>query len=425
METNRSQQAFSEARVLMPGGVSSPARACKSVGTDPVFIRLASGPHVMDEDGNRYIDLVGAFGPMILGHGHPDVVTRLTAQVAKGLSFGMPTTAETELAQAIVDVVPGMERVRFVSSGTEATMSAIRAARGFTGRHRIIKCAGCYHGHADSLLVQAGSGAMTLGVPDSAGVTPGAVADTTVTPYNDLDAMSAVFDAHPDEVAAVIIEPVAGNMGVVPPEPGYLAGLLELTRAHGALLIFDEVMTGFRVAMGGAQSLYGVKPDLTCLGKVVGGGMPIGAYGGRADVMACVAPEGPVYQAGTNSGNPLSVVAGLATLAALERGQVHEHLEAMGARLQGGLEAVIAEAGLQACVQRVGSMLTLFFTAGPVRQVEDVTPESVERFGQFWRAMRDRGVMLPPSQYEAWFLSGSHGPETIDEIVAAARSCLT
>ncbi|MEC9072273.1 MAG: aminotransferase class III-fold pyridoxal phosphate-dependent enzyme, partial [Myxococcota bacterium] len=275
-----------------------------------------------------------------------------------------------------------------------------------------------------ALLVQAGSGAMTLGVPDSAGVTPGAVADTTVAPYNDLDSIRSVFEEHPDEVAAIIIEPVAGNMGVVPPEPGYLEGLREITRANGALLIFDEVMTGFRVAPGGAQERYGVTPDLTCLGKVVGGGMPIGAYGGRADVMAHVAPEGPVYQAGTNSGNPLSVVAGLATLDALVRGDVHTKLEAMGARLQSGLEAAIADAGVSACVQRVGSMITLFFTAGPVRQVDDVTPDCVERFGRFWRAMRDNGVMLPPSQYEAWFLNGAHSPEIIDEIVSAARASL-
>ena len=420
MNHSRSLEAFEDARALMPGGVSSPARACRSVGASPVFLQVGSGPHVLDEDHNRYLDLVGAFGPMILGHGHPDVVTAVTAQVSRGLSFGTPTLGETGLVQRVIAMVPGVERMRLVSSGTEATMSALRTARGFTGRHRIIKCAGCYHGHADALLVQAGSGAMTLGTPDSAGVTPGAAQDTLVAPYNDLDAMGALFEAHPDEIAAVIIEPVAGNMGVVPPERGYLEGLRELTSQHGAVLIFDEVMTGFRVHLGGAQALYRVTPDMTCLGKIVGGGLPVGAYGGRADIMAHVAPEGPVYQAGTNSGNPLSVAAGIATLDVLARGDVHPHLETLGAQMEAGLNQVIDRSGADACVQRVGSMITLFFVGGPVRQVDDVTPAATERFGAFWRHMLDHGVMLPPSQYEAWFLNGAMNAENVDEVVQAA-----
>ncbi len=421
--TARSAAAFDRARALMPGGVNSPARACRSVGADPVRITSAEGGTVTDVDGQRYLDLVGAFGPMILGHGHPAVLEALGAQAARGFSYGMPTEAETRLARTIVDRVPGIERLRLVNSGTEATMSALRTARGFTGRSKIIKLEGCYHGHADFLLVKAGSGAMTLGTPDSAGVTPGTVADTLLAPYGDLDAAGAHFEAHPGEIAAIICEPVAGNMGVVPPPAGWLEGLRAITEAEGALLVFDEVMTGFRVHHGGAQARFGVTPDLTCLGKIVGGGLPVGVYGGRADVMGVVAPEGGVYQAGTNSGNPLSVAAGLATLEALDEA-AYATLEGLGARLQAGLEAALTAREVRGVVQRVGSMITLFFTDGPVRRVEDVTTEATERFAAFFRGMRERGVMLPPSQYEAWFLCLAHSEEDIDRVVAAAEETL-
>ncbi len=424
MNRELSKMAFEDATTVMPGGVNSPARACRSVGAEPTFVVEAAGAWVSDIDQNRYIDYVGAFGPMILGHGHPDVLGAIREQAGDGLSFGMPTQAETALAEKIIDLVPSVERLRLVNSGTEATMSALRLARGFTGRAKIVKMAGCYHGHADFLLVKAGSGAMTLGTPDSAGVTPGNAQDTLLADYNDLAGVEALFEAHPDAIAAVVLEPVAGNMGVVPPVEGYLEGLRELTTRYGALLIFDEVMSGFRVALGGAQARFGVTPDLTCLGKIVGGGLPVGCYGGRADVMASVAPEGAVYQAGTNSGNPLSVAAGLATLVVLEEEGTYDHLDAMAARLADGLAAAAAEVGVTACVQRVGSMLTLFFTEGPVRCLDDIPAEAPTRFGAFWRAMRDGGVMLPPSQYEAWFVSAVHTEALIDRTLGVAREAL-
>jgi glutamate-1-semialdehyde 2,1-aminomutase len=424
LTTDHSQAAFAAARIRMPGGVNSPARACGSVGAEPVFIASGEGAWITDVDGNRYRDYVGAFGPMILGHNHPKVIAAVQAQLAHGLSFGAPTEAETVLAEAICAALPSIDRLRLVSSGTEATMSALRAARGFTKRERIIKLAGCYHGHADFLLVKAGSGAVTFGAPDSAGVTRGAAQDTLTAPYNDLGAVERLFEAYPGEIAALILEPVVGNMGVVPPVEGYLRGLREITKRYGALLVFDEVMTGFRVHPGSAQGLFGIKPDLTCLGKVVGGGLPVGAYGGAAEVMGVVAPEGPVYQAGTNSGNPLSVAAGLATLAELASGDVHRHLEALGAAFEEGLERAVVASGVDATVQRVGSMLTLFFTAGPVRRLEDVTPAATATFGRFWRGMRERGVMLPPSQYEAWFISAAHSLALIDETVAIAGEVL-
>jgi glutamate-1-semialdehyde 2,1-aminomutase len=361
---------------------------------------------------------------MILGHGHPEVVAAVQEQLQHGMTYGAPTTGETDLAQAIVDATPGVERLRLVNSGTEATMSALRVARGFTGREKVVKMAGCYHGHADFLLVKAGSGALTLGSPDSAGVTAGAAQDTLVAPHNDLAAVESLFEQHPGEIAAVILEPVVGNMGVVPPVDGYLEGLREMTTRHGALLVFDEVMTGFRVGRASAQGRYGVTPDLTCLGKVIGGGLPVGAYGGRADVMGVVAPEGGVYQAGTNSGNPLSVAAGLATLRVLARDPVHERLEVLGARLEAGLESALADAGRTGCVQRVGSMITLFFTDGPVKALDDIPPSAVEQFGAFWRAMRAGGVYLPPSQYEAWFISAAHDEGIIDQTVEVARRAL-
>jgi glutamate-1-semialdehyde 2,1-aminomutase len=411
----------------MPGGVNSPARACRSVGADPVFAARGDGAWVTDIDGHRYCDYVGAFGPMILGHGRPEVLAAMRAQLEQGLSFGMPTELENELAATIAAAVPGIERLRLVSSGTEATMSAIRLARGKTGRAKVVKLEGCYHGHADHLLVKAGSGAMTLGQPDSAGV-PGSIAsETLVAPFNDVTAMGALFDRHGGDIACVILEPVVGNMGVVPPEPGYLEAIRDLCHAHGALFIMDEVMTGFRVAYGGAQARYGVTPDITCLGKVIGGGMPIGAYGASSELMATIAPEGPVYQAGTNSGNPVSVAAGLATLEILGAGGVYEHLEALGARLQSGLEAALDATGVPGTVQRVGSMITLFFTetrGAPIKQLKDLPASARARFGAFFRGMRDRGQMLPPSQYEAWFISNAHTQADIDQTVATAREVL-
>ncbi|MEZ4264804.1 MAG: glutamate-1-semialdehyde 2,1-aminomutase [Myxococcota bacterium] len=424
MSDQASKRAFEAATRWMPGGVNSPARACRSVGAEPTFIRAAAGAEVEDVDGRKYIDYVGAFGPAILGHAHPDVVSAVVAAAGRGFSYGMPTEGETALCARIGELMPSMERMRLVSSGTEATMSALRAARGFTGRQGIIKLEGCYHGHADALLVKAGSGAMTHGSPDSAGVTPGAVEDTYSAPYNDLAAVEAILATHVDGIAAIIVEPVVGNMGVVPPEPTYLKGLRALADMHGTLLVFDEVMTGFRVALGGAQARFGVAPDLTCLGKIVGGGLPVGAYGGRAEIMGVVAPEGPVYQAGTNSGNPLSVAAGLATLDALARPGVYERLELLGARLQAGLTQALADAKVEGCVQRVGSMLTLFFAPGPVRRLEDVPATAPARFGAFWRGMRDRGVVLPPSQYEAWFISLAHDEALCDRTIEAARATL-
>lgn len=426
-ENPRSSEAFARSQRALPGGVNSPARACRSVGAEPVFAARGDGAYVTDLDGHRYIDYLGAFGPMILGHGTPAVLAAMRAQLELGLSFGMPTELESALAERIIAAVPSIERLRLVSSGTEATMSALRLARGATGRSKVIKLEGCYHGHADQLLVKAGSGLMTLGTPDSAGVPASTARDTLVAPFNDLPALAAHFEACPGEIAALILEPVVGNMGVVPPEPGYLEGCRALCTQHGALLVFDEVMTGFRVAYGGAQTRYGVTPDITCLGKVIGGGMPIGAYGASSALMAHIAPEGGVYQAGTNSGNPVSVAAGLATLDALADGAVYTRLEAAGARLEAGLNDAIASTRTAATVQRVGSMITLFFTetaGAPVRKLDDVPASARARFGAFFRAMRDRGVMLPPSQYEAWFISAAHSDEDLDDTVRAAREAL-
>jgi glutamate-1-semialdehyde 2,1-aminomutase len=391
------------ARRLFPGGVNSPVRAFGAVGGQPRVIARGKGSHVWDADGKKLIDYVGSWGPMILGHAHPSVVAAVQAAAAGGTSFGAPTPGEVELAEEIVAAVPSIERLRFVSSGTEAAMSALRVARAFTGRERILKMAGGYHGHADALLVRAGSGAS--GLPASAGVTAGAAQDTLVADYNDLDSAEALL--HSRDVAALIVEPVAANMGVVPPEPGYLAGLRKLTREHGTLLIFDEVITGFRVARGGAQERYGVAPDLTVLGKIIGGGLPVGAYGGRAEVMALIAPDGPVYQAGTLSGNPLAMAAGLATLRALTP-SVYERLEESAARLEEGLVAGAADAGASVRVSRVASLLTVFF-------------EGPAKFARFFHAMLDAGVMLPPSQQEAWFVSAAHDGTDIAMTVAAAR----
>ena len=420
----RSRQLFQEAARYFPGGVNSPVRAFRAVGGEPFFVARALGSRVTDVDGRTYIDYVGSWGPMILGHAHPRVVGAIQAAAEAGTSYGAPTELETRLAQLIQAAVPSLERMRFVSSGTEACMSALRVARGFTGRSAIVKFEGGYHGHADSLLVKAGSGAMTFGVPDSLGV-PEAIARATLTlPFNDLDAMRAVFAARGREIAAVIVEPVAGNMGVVPPQPGFLEGLREITRADGALLLFDEVITGFRVAMGGAQQRYGVTPDMTCLGKIVGGGLPVGVYGGRAEIMEQVAPLGGIYQAGTLSGNPVAMAAGIATLEALRAPGTYQALETMGARLADGLIAAAAEAGLAAQINRVGSMLTGFFTATPVTDYATAKTADAARYGTFFRAMLERGVSLAPSQFEAAFLSLAHTTDDVDVTIAAAREAL-
>jgi glutamate-1-semialdehyde 2,1-aminomutase len=422
MSLSRSHALFERARAVLPGGVNSPVRACRSVGADPVFIAQGDGAYVTDVDGNRYVDLIGSWGPLILGHSHREILDAIAEAMSSGTTFGAPTAIEVEFAEIIRSAYPSMELVRAVSSGTEATMSALRLARGFTGRARIIKTDGGYHGHADCLLVAAGSGAATLGIPGSAGVPEGAAKDTIVVPYNDLPAVERALAG--GDVAAVIVEPVAGNMGLVLPADGYLDGLRAATQKHGALLIFDEVITGFRVAFGGAQARYGVKPDLTCLGKIVGGGLPAAAFGGRADIMSKLAPLGPVYQAGTLSGNPLAMAAGKKAIEILARPGTYDRLDTLGQRLGDGLAAAAHAAGVPACVNRVGSMLTLFFTRGPVTDYATAKTSDTARFGAFFRGMRERGVFLPPSQFEAMFVSLAHTEEEVDAVIAAARAAL-
>lgn len=422
--TTRSRELFALAQQYLPGGVDSPVRAFKAVGGDPLFIARGKGSRIWDVDGNEYIDYVCSWGPLILGHAPPAVVQAIQAAAENGTSFGAPTELEIALARLITEAMPGVEMVRFVNSGTEATMSALRLARAATGRPLVIKFAGCYHGHVDSLLVAAGSGAMTFGIPDSPGVPPAVAQTTLVLPYNDLAAVERAFASHGREIAAVIVEPVAGNMGVVPPRPGFLEGLRQLTRDHGALLIFDEVITGFRLGYGGAQALYGITPDLTCLGKIIGGGLPVGAYGGRRDLMRLVAPVGPVYQAGTLSGNPLAMSAGIATLQALRQPGVYAQLEERAAALAEGLTAAARAAGVPVHCARAGSMLTLFFTDQPVVDYDTARQADTRRYAAFFRGMLDEGVYLAPSQFEALFVSLAHTPDDIAQTVAAAERVL-
>ncbi|HEY5946325.1 MAG TPA: glutamate-1-semialdehyde 2,1-aminomutase [Kofleriaceae bacterium] len=424
MGIQRSQAIFERAKQVIPGGVNSPVRACRSVGVDPVFVQQGDGAYITDVDGNRYIDLIGSWGPLILGHCQRDILDAIAEAMSQGTTFGAPTEIEVRFAERIRDAFPSMEMVRAVSSGTEATMTALRLARGFTGRNKLIKTDGGYHGHADCLLVAAGSGVATLGIPGSAGVPEGAARDTLVVPYNDLAAVEATFAANPGDIAAVIIEPIAGNMGLVLPQPGYLQGLRDITQKHGALLIFDEVITGFRVGFRGAQGLYGITPDLTCLGKIVGGGLPAAAFGGRADIMQKLAPLGPVYQAGTLSGNPLAMAAGLKALNILGRPGNYERLDHLGKRLGDGLLAAAQAAGVTACVNRIGSMVTMFFAAGPVTDYASAKTADTAKFGAFFRKMREKGVFLPPSQFEAMFVSLAHTDEDVDQVIAAAKSSL-
>lgn len=423
--TSRSQSLHTEAQRYMPGGVNSPVRAFRAVGGEPLFIARGEGPYIYDVDGQRYIDYVLSWGPLILGHAHPQVVSALKEAAERGISYGAPTALETDLAKRIVEAVPSVEMVRFVSSGTEATMSALRLARAYTGRSKIIKFEGCYHGHADFLLVRAGSGVTTLGLPDSAGVPEGTAQNTLVAPYNDPQAVDALFSENREEIAGVIVEPVAGNMGVIPPEPGFLEGLRGATKAEGALLIFDEVITGFRVAYGGAQALYGVTPDLTCLGKIIGGGLPVGAYGGRREIMEMVAPLGPMYQAGTLSGNPLSMTAGIETLKALAEPGAYQRLEEKAARLADGLRAAAEAAGVSVFQTRVGSMFCTFFSPERVVDCASAKRSDTGKYARFFRAMLANGVYLAPSQFEAGFLSLAHSEQDIERTIEAAEGALS
>jgi len=420
----RSAAAFREAKQVIPGGVNSPVRAFKSVGLTPLFMERASGSRVYDIDGNSYIDYVGSWGPLIVGHAHPEVLEAIQTTAAKGTSFGAPTELETEMAKLVIERVPSIDMVRMVNSGTEATMSALRLARGFTQRSKIVKFEGGYHGHADALLIKAGSGVATLGLPDSPGVPENVAVNTITVPYNDLAAVKLVFERYGDDIAAVIVEPIAGNMGVVPPQPGFLQGLRDVTAACGSLLIFDEVMTGFRVDKHCAQGLYGVTPDLTCLGKVIGGGLPVGAYGGRLDIMEQMAPAGPIYQAGTLSGNPLAMAAGYTTLQLLGRPGVYEELERKSALLAAGFARNAAEAGVASTINRVGSMVCPFFTGAPVTDYASAKTSDLGKFNAYFARMLDLGVSVAPSQFEGMFVSTAHTDEDIEATIAAHREAL-
>ena len=423
MRVTASRKLFARAVRILPGGVDSPVRAFKAVGGSPLFIRRAYGARLEDVDGNTFIDYVMSWGPLIHGHAPPGLVGAIARAARAGTSFGAPSPLEVELGERVRRLMPSLERVRFVNSGTEATMSAVRVARAATGRERIIKFAGCYHGHADSFLVQAGSAALTLGVPTSPGVTRGAAGDTLVASYNDLESVHRVFDAHRDQIAALIVEPIAGNMGLVPPADGFLRALREITSAHGTVLIFDEVISGFRAAPGGAQAVADVRPDLTCLGKIIGGGLPVGAYGGRADLMALLAPDGPVYQAGTLSGNPLAMTAGIWCLDHLTP-RLYRHLAALGSRLAAGLAGAAREAGVAVQVNAFGSLLTPFFTDRPVHDYRSATSANADHYATFFRGMIARGIYPPPSQFEAWFLSAAHTVKDVDRTIAAAHGAM-
>jgi len=424
MHRTQSETLFAEALKYIPGGVNSPVRAFRAVGGQPFFVNKAFGAHLWDVDGNELIDYVLSWGPAILGHAHPKIIAAVKAAAELGTSFGIPNPLEVTMAKLICQLVPGVKKVRLTNSGTEACMSAIRLARGFTRRDKIIKFDGCYHGHADSLLVRAGSGALTFGQPDSAGVPAAFTQHTVVLPYNDVDAVKAAFAANPDQIAGIIIEPVPGNAGLYLPRPGYLEFLGEITRAHGALLIFDEVMTGFRVARGGAQERFHVTPDLSTFGKVIGGGLPVGAFGGRAEIMDCLAPLGPVYQAGTLSGNPLAMAAGIATLQELLDGTAHAWLEELGAQLETGLKDAAAFSGVPVQFHRCGSMFCAYFTGEPVHNVTDALKSDRERFKKYFHGMLDQGVYLAPSQFEAGFISTAHSPADIEQTIRSAAKVL-
>jgi glutamate-1-semialdehyde 2,1-aminomutase len=421
---SRSIAAHDRARLLIPGGVNSPARAFGGVGGKPITIARGAGAVLWDVDGNQYIDYCGSWGPLILGHCHPRVIAAVDEALRNGTSFGAPTEMESDLAELVIRAVPSIETVRFVSSGTEAAMSAIRLARGYTGRDKIIKFAGCYHGHCDSMLVQAGSSATTLGVPSSPGVPAGCTRDTVLVEFNDLAAVQRVFDSNTDQVAAIIVEPVVGNMGTVQPREGFLQGLRNLAQRHGALLIFDEVITGFRITYGGAQEYYGIKPDITVLGKIIGGGLPVGAFGGRAEIMDRVMPAGPVFQAGTLSGNPLAMASGIATLRELKEHSPYDRLERMTTRLVRGLHEAAHDGGVPHLVPHIASMFTLFFNSAPVTNYTEAKRSNTDLFAKFFWAMMERGVYLPCSQFEAAFVSAAHTEEDIDRTIAAARSAM-
>jgi glutamate-1-semialdehyde 2,1-aminomutase len=424
MQTTVSNQLYSRAQKVIPGGVNSPVRACRSVGADPLFIDRAEGSYIYDADGNRYIDYIGSWGPMILGHRHPAVIEAITRVLEQGTSFGAPTEMEIELAEMVIAAVPSVDMVRMVNSGTEAAMSAIRLSRGFTGRDKVVKFDGCYHGHADTLLVAAGSGVATLGIPGSPGVPESIVQHTVSLTFNDGDGFREFMAGQGDRVACVIVEPVAGNMGMVTPLAGFLETLREETEKHGALLIFDEVMTGFRVAHGGAQALYGIDPDLSCFGKIIGGGMPVGAYGGRGDVMAKIAPRGDVYQAGTLSGNPVAMAAGIATMKEIEKPGFYEALDEKSERLAAGLAAAAEKAGVPHRAGHIGSMLGMFFVEEDIHNFDEAKKCDLDRFAGFYKGMREQGIYIAPSQFEALFLSAAHSDEDIDATIAAAAAVL-
>ncbi len=425
MEHENSLKLFRRAQEIIPGGVNSPVRACKSVGTEPLFIDHAEGCMIYDADGNSYIDYIGSWGPMILGHRHPLVIEKISSVLKKGTSFGAPTDLETELAELVIDAVPSVEKVRMVNSGTEATMSAIRLARGFTGRDTIVKFDGCYHGHADTLLVEAGSGVATLAIPGSPGVPKSFIAETLSLPYNDIQGIKKIMDKQGEKIACIIVEPIAGNMGLVPPAEGFLETLRQVTQNNGSVLIFDEVISGFRATYGGAQSLYGISPDITCLGKIIGGGLPVGAYGGRRDIMEHMAPQGPVYQAGTLSGNPLAMAAGIATLTQLKEPGFYDMLDKKSDRLAKGLKTAVEKAGIKATLKRVGSLLGLFFTGKDVNNFDDAKTSDLDMFSAYYKGMLRKGIYLAVYQCEAAVVSGAHEAEQIDTTIKAAEEVMT